>query len=103
MRDTTQPRNTVVPPTIGRVVHYRLPERPGDTRERWRPAHVVNGPFPEGRVNLTVMLDGLNDARDAEEVELLNSAGVLYTHALLSVGSADEGEAPGCWRWPPRV
>lgn len=92
------------PISIGRVVQFRLPARhEGD--ERWRPATAVNVfPDTEGNMaNLTVMLDGLNDAREASDVELLNSVGTLYTHALLSVGSSHEGAKPGEWRWPPRV
>lgn len=93
------------PISIGRVVQYRLPERYEGEQERWRPATAVNVfPGTEGNMaNLTVMLDGLNDAREASDVEDLNAVGTLYTHALLSVGSAREGTKPGEWRWPPRV
>lgn len=84
-------------PTIGRIVHYRLPDRyEGDNR--WRPAMVVNSfDGTTHNANLTVFLDGLNDVRDAN---LIESVG-LRVGLFLSVGSASEGEKPGNWRWPP--
>jgi hypothetical protein len=91
-------------PTIGRTLHYRLPEPPGSTSERWRPATVVNDFGPDvPHVNLTVLLDGINDLRHPEDVAALHNAGCAIEGVLLCVGSAVEGTAPGCWRWPPRV
>ena len=88
-------------PTLGRIVHYLLPSEFG--HEAWRPAIVVNGPW-DGRVNLSVMLDGANDLGSSEKVEALNQVGTLTGPGpVLSVGSAREGVEPGCWCWPPRV
>lgn len=89
-------------PSLGRVVHFRLPDRyPGD--ERWRPAVIVN--VFGNLVNLTVFLDGLNDARDQDDMRLLQDAGVFCgMHSrVASVGSRAEGTDDGCWRWPPFV
>lgn len=73
-------------PSIGRLVHYRLP----DTEMggvRWRPALIVNS-FGAS-VNLQVFLDRYND-RD-----------VSISHEFPA--SRNEGEDVGEWRWPPFV
>ena len=50
--------------TKGTTVLYVLPE--GERKGETRPAMVVNGPFPEGRVNLQVFLDRANDKGDLD-------------------------------------
>lgn len=91
-------------PSIGRIVHYRLPPRfEGDTAEVWRPAAIVDV-FPSGDghlLNLTVFLDGLNDTRHGG---LAKDGRIdLHSPAIGSVGSAAEGTAHNEWRWPPRA
>lgn len=89
-------------PSIARILHYHLPPRfDGDVR--WRPAFVVNE-FGNGLVNLTVFLDGLNDAQDQADADAIEACGTVQSGFLfLSVGSAQEGTGPGEWRWPPRA
>ena len=90
-------------PSIGRIVHCRLPETHG--ADTWRPAIIVNGPWG-GLVNLTVFLDGLNDCSSAEKCRALAQTFGIETPdpgaPLFTTGSRAEGDAPGCWRWPPR-
>lgn len=86
-------------PTIGRIVHYRLPDRHG--AERWRPAMVVQT-FGE-TCNLTIFLDGLNDANSPEDVKALRDSGLGVSQAFASAGSRAEGTGEGNWRWPPRA
>ncbi len=78
------------PPTLGRVIHYVLPDgrRAGEVR-----AAMVTNVFPsaaDGMCNGTVFLDQLNDA---------DSKGFF--------GSAkfDDSATPaqGTWHWPPRA
>lgn len=90
-------------PSIGRIVHYRLPPRyEGDAAEVWRPAFVVDvfGSEENPLCNLTVFLDVLNDTREGG----LAKCGSLdlISAAIASVGSAQEGTSQGEWRWPPR-
>lgn len=90
-------------PTIGRIVHYRLPPRfEGDTAEVWRPATVVGvfGHEDNPLCNLTVFLDALNDTGGGG---LAESGLDVVSAAIGSVGSAQEGTAQGEWRWPPRL
>jgi len=90
-------------PSIGRIVHYRLPDRYEGGPERWRPAIVVQE-FGE-LANLTVFLDGLNDGTTPEDVKALRESGLdCALHGqCASRGSAAEGTGVGEWRWPPRV
>ena len=87
--------------SIGRLVHYRLPDLNG--QPRWRPALIVNGPFgDESLVNLTVFLDGLNDGQTPADLRILSCAGDPGG-VFMSVGSAREGAVEGSWRLPPRA
>lgn len=85
-------------PTIGRVVHVKLPNR------QWRPALVVNT-FGD-LVNARVFLDLANDldrhcgGTTSEELLAIN---FLRFDDGWQVMSAMEGDVPGCWRWPPRA
>lgn len=96
--------------SIGRQVHYLLPPRyDGDVR--WRAATVVNAWEGSGQVNLTVMLDPGNDGQDQNDLAALGRLpgflGLAWvglpSPVTLHVLSCAEGEAPGCWRWPPFV
>ena len=94
-------------PTLGRIVHYRLPDLSdyfAGAVVRWRPAIVVNvhdhEPVGQGaRLNLTVFLDGLDEAIDKND-PLWEDDG--FGGVFLSVKCAAEGTDPGNWRWPPR-
>lgn len=101
------------PISLGRVVHYRLPDLDG--QERLRAALAVQVFPPVGEVplaNLTAFLDPLNDGRSAADRTALEKAGrVVYADArpdyrlatTMHVGSAREGTGVGEWRWPARV
>lgn len=89
--------------SLGRVVHYRLPDRyEGD--ERWRPAIVVQS-FG-ACANLTVILDGANDGLTPEDRKALAGCAchaVGIGPKLLHPTSVGEGTSPGTFRWPPFV
>lgn len=101
-------------PSIGRLVHYRLPDEFG--LDEWRAAMVVQI-FESDvvRCNLTVYFDALNDMNWAPKKVALRKLGVSWPEAAVgdltipsmvfqgAVGSAHEGTEPGDWRWPPRV
>jgi hypothetical protein len=93
-------RLAVTPPTIGRIVHYRLSETDAKSIERHRddrddessnqaragdvlPAIVVRTFGDTLAVNLRVFLDGAD------------------MHWATSRGYSVQTE--GCWFWPPRV
>lgn len=95
-------------PSIGRIVHYKLPVAYGP--DSWRPAiitQVFEGGYASGYgSNLTVFLDGANDMRYPEHVQALSDQGCVVDNQSAgcgSVTSAEEGTEPGSWRWPPRV
>jgi hypothetical protein len=78
-------------PSLGRIVHYVLPEGPhaGDHR----PAIVVRV-WGDTCVNLQVFTDGDNDFNDSDPTQ-----NVLWvTSATLD----PEGKAPRSWHWPER-
>jgi hypothetical protein len=80
-------------PTIGRIVHYVLPEtgrnpgqvRPGIVVQVWKPIDPSDA--RSGTVNLHVVRDGCNDTG-------------VEDHAYTA--HYDPGHAPGTWHWPPR-
>lgn len=80
----------------GRIVHYvMLQEHTRNNQNEHRPAMIVNahgGELPDGMVNLTVFIDGLND---------------VYTgpSPTMSLGSVkySESHEPGTWHWPERA
>lgn len=86
--------------TKGTTVLYVLPNgrRKGETR----PAMVVNGPFPEGMVNLQVFFDHANDLpRSGGELEV--EEGEILNGNPTSVHFAEPGEdgklKPGTWHF----
>lgn len=104
----------------GRVVHYVLADG------QHRPAEIVQGPLPGGRVNLTVTLDQLNDVYGPVLVEqqggksvqapnprrslvrdnLVPAGAYGIVPGFLAVGSAlrdEEGKVPGSWHAPERA
>lgn len=92
-------------PSIGRIVHFRLPDKYEGAPARWRPAvitevitHELEMMPPQTRyyANLVVTLDGPNDA---DLAELPAGPGPL----TIWRGTVSEGTEAGCWRWPPRV
>lgn len=70
-------------PTLGRTVHYMLPD--GRSKGQLRPAVIVRC-WSDTCVNLRVLLDGDNDDGAQEWAT-----------------SRIEGTDPGTWRWPERV
>jgi hypothetical protein len=77
--------------TVGRMVHYVLPE--GRSLGEHRPAIVVRvwkdiPSYPEGTVNLQVFTDGSNDGRD-------HAAGIVWRTSV----HYSEGKEPGTWHW----
>ena len=95
-------------PSIGRIVHFRLPDKYDGAEPRWRPAVITNviehelevmPPITRHYTNLVVTLDGPNDADiDGDE----GSAVDAPVHTVWR-GTVSEGTEAGCWRWPPRV
>lgn len=87
-------------PTIGRIVHYVLPNG------QHRAAIVVNawsGSYQPQMCNLTVHLDQLNDTIGNDELAAFGARNGGY--GTLIVGSAKQDEdtqAPGTWHWPER-
>ncbi|MDB5094462.1 MAG: hypothetical protein JWO85_2563 [Candidatus Eremiobacteraeota bacterium] len=78
-----------VTPTVGRIVHFVLPDG------QVRPAIIVRVWSPE-MVNLRVFLDGTNDAPDGGYLQREWATSVHYRE--YAVGNY----APGTWFWPPR-
>lgn len=80
-------------PTIGRLLHYKLPSGPsvGQTR----PAIVVREWGNDYCVNLQVFLDQANDG----------AVPTYVTSAIRADSEYGKGIADGlgCWSWPPRV
>lgn len=77
------------PVSIGRIVHYRLPEKPDEVR----PAVIVRTWGNDHCVQLNVFLDKANDAGVAD---FASSA----QHESTRPDLAGKG---GTWFWPPRV
>lgn len=84
-------------PSIGRVVHYVLPE--GARRGEVRPAVItrvltlIDAPSNPGMCNLQVLLDGSNDGLDGALGGIAWKGSVLYSEAPVA----------GTWHWPPRA
>lgn len=93
-------------PTIGRIVHYKVPGLPD--ADAWRPA-MVTAVFPSGDdahlLNLTVFLDQANDARNyGDEIrDALPYAMPPGQGVHMFPTSAAQGDHAGEWRWPPRA
>jgi hypothetical protein len=101
-------------PSVGRIVHYRLPadaKRAGEIR----PAIIVrvNGDpsAPLTSCNLYVLFDGPNDA-EIEDVDIVehqlssDEVGDFATALIINtswVGSVCQGTEPGQWSAPPFV
>lgn len=87
-------------PSIGRIVHYVLPE--GPRRGEIRPAVIVrvftgvDAPINPGMCNLQVLLDGGNDGLEG------GLGGVVWKGSVLH-SAATEAPVAGTWHWPPRV
>ena len=75
-------------PSIGRIVHYVLPD--GTYPGEHRPAIIVRTWSPT-TVQLQVFVDGTNDYDDY--------AGTIWA---TSVSQDEETKAPRTWHWPER-
>ncbi|MDE3097338.1 MAG: hypothetical protein KGK07_15225 [Chloroflexota bacterium] len=100
-------KETHMKPTVGRIVHYVLPEhvskrcagmvRPAIVVRVWgdgisdKPAAPVADP-DHGSVQLQVFTDCSNDGDAC-------AAGVMWATSV----HYDESGAPGTWHWPPRA
>ena len=94
-----------MPPSVGRIVHFRLPDR-YEGVERWRPALITAVEISEIETqppsryclaSMVVTLDGPNDSdlysRDPDKPPI---------HTIWR-GNITEGTGVGHWRWPPKV
>lgn len=78
-------------PSIGRIVHYVLPEHSGRVGEHR--AAIVTNTFGGMLANLTVFLDQSAD----------DPAGVVGAHTMRGWSvEYDESCKPGTWHWPER-
>ena len=85
-------------PTVGRIVHYVMPEshrRAGEIRPAvvvrvWKP---IDDPAHPGMSNLQVLLDGSNDGAGGPPYEATMWAGSVLHSAE---------PKPNTWHWPPR-
>lgn len=87
----TAPRHTGPAPSVGRIVHYKLPNG------RIRPAIITEVWPGNSRVNLTVFMDGSNDG-----VALNEFPGLGWVPSAAQAGQGEEPQ-PGQWFWPPKV
>jgi hypothetical protein len=82
--------------TIGRVVHYVMPdgttERPAIITQVWNQLDNAAGP---GMSNITVFPDGLNDGRISPQ----------FSNGTVCLGSVSysQDKLPNTWHWPERV
>jgi hypothetical protein len=79
--------------SVGRIVHYILPD--GPSKGEHRPAIVVyvwpESSYPGGdTVQLQVFTDGSND-------------GAIYESGIVWQTSVHEGTDPCTWHWPERI
>ena len=79
---------------IGRIVHFV--RRDGQHRAA---IIVRDWEEPSGSVNLYVLLDGVNDAREAGEATF----GIHGFQWATSVNYDGEEKKPYTWHWPERV
>lgn len=83
-------------PTVGRIVHYVLPD--GRSAGHTRPAIVVrvwggtDGGHDMPLIQLQVFTDGRNDGDEY-------ASGIAWKTSV----HYDADGAPGTWRWPPRA
>ena len=82
-------------PTIGRIVHYVLPN--GRNRGEHRPAIIVKvwSDNPGGAVQLQVFTD--SDAQGLSNDEIPNPSW------RTSVMQDESAQKPGSWHWPERA
>lgn len=91
-------------PSVGRTVHYVLPD--GPSAGEVRPATVVRvwgdpptAPYP---IQLAVLVDGANDYPRLQFEDAAGSRQVVPVIWKTSV-VYDEGGRQGTWHWPARV
>lgn len=84
------PRNTLQPPSVGRIVHYQAHGSPnGQHRSRPRAAVITEVlEAPDGTLN-----------HDVVDLAVLNPTGMFFNQGCLY----DPDGGPGTWRWPPKV
>jgi hypothetical protein len=91
-------------PTIGRTVHYTMPDgqiRPAVVVRAWD--HEPGGSYPPGVVNLQVLLDGSNDRISEKNAEFFSEEETKRGQAWRTSVHHSEESKPNTWRWPPRV
>jgi hypothetical protein len=91
-------------PTVGRTVHYTMPDgqiRPAVVVRAWD--HEPGGSYPPGVVNLQVLLDGSNDRIGEKNAEFFSEEETKRGQAWRTSVHHSEESKPNTWRWPPRV
>jgi hypothetical protein len=89
--EPTAPPLDVPPPSLGRIVHFVLPDGPHAGQSRAAIITSVHGPK---LVNLTVFLDQSGDMGQGKDFQI--------TDRYWSRDYGPDG-APGTWHWPPRA
>lgn len=88
-------------PSIGRIVHYRLPS--GRNVGEYRPAVITrvwdDPATPESPVNLQVFTDGMNDAEGGTH----RGEPLLFPPPAFWVDNVSFGDGLGQYRWPAIV
>lgn len=80
--------------TPGRVVHYVLDKAPGESNHR---AAIITEVFSnDGTVNLTVFVDGVNDAVSDDDREPITLRRYFVLHDMVEM-------LPGTWHWIEKV
>ncbi len=90
-------------PTIGRIVHYTLPDgrHAGEVR-----AAMVTNVFPgaaDGACNGTVFLDEANDEGSKRFFSSAKYDDPAVMPERVSAGGGAPGYQAGTWHWPPRA
>lgn len=90
-------------PTVGRVIQYAIGTS-YDGATEWRPAIVVNDWNGSHGPNVQVFVDGSNDRHrdDSTPAPWHRPSAEECARGIMWRTSVPHGDAPGCWRWPPR-
>lgn len=85
---------TKIIPTIGRMVHYKMPN--GDVR----PATIVSV-INDDMINIQVFTDGVNDAAMLKEKDGGIADMIMASRGIMWKTSVARGDGNGEWNWMP--
>ena len=99
-------RRTLMEPTLGQIVHYRLNQTAVDAynsaREKHPNHHGLQNDHTIDHV-VPILVTSVNQGRGENDQPTINGHVFYNANAYMWFDNIKQGDQPGEWRWPPQA